>query len=87
MGDGYEQVSSPSLNDSTDFGYATETKIAETEQIASSEMEEKKTFIISSVLDPRYDLSVGKLTKVTPVAEPLFTIMVASYELSYHILT
>jgi len=59
MEDGYTRAGSDSFNDSTDFGYATERKIAETEQIASVEMEEKKTFIISSVLDPRSNVDVS----------------------------
>ena len=36
----------------TDFGIATETKTAETEQLCSAESEEKKTFTISSVINP-----------------------------------
>lgn len=33
------------------FGYATERKTAETEQLSSAEMEEKKTFVIRAVVD------------------------------------
>ena len=38
----------------SNFGYATMTRTAETEQIQSAELEEKKTFIIRSVINP-YD--------------------------------
>ena len=33
------------------FGYATERKTAETEQLSSAEVEEKKTFVIRAVVD------------------------------------
>ena len=39
--------------DGSDMHYATERKIAKTEQISSAEGEEKKTFIIKLVVDPR----------------------------------
>ena len=33
------------------FGYATERKTAETEQLSQAESEEKKTFVIRAVID------------------------------------
>ena len=39
--------------DGTDFGFGTETKMAETEQFYSAESEENKKFVIRSVVDGR----------------------------------
>lgn len=43
---------SSSEYEGTQFGIASETKTAETEQLSSAEMEEKKTFVIKSVVNP-----------------------------------
>ena len=43
---------SSSEYEGTQFGIASETKTAETEQLSSAEMEEKKTFVIKSVINP-----------------------------------
>lgn len=43
---------SSSEYEGTRFGIASETKTAETEQLSSAEMEEKKTFVIRSVINP-----------------------------------
>ena len=45
----------PTYQSERHLGYATETKTAETEQLFSSVQEEKKTFFIRSVIDPRND--------------------------------
>jgi hypothetical protein len=39
-------------HEGTDFGVATERKTAETEQLMAAEVEEKKTFVIQSVISP-----------------------------------
>jgi len=39
-------------HEGTDFGMATERKTAETEQLLAAEVEEKKTFVINSVINP-----------------------------------
>lgn len=41
------------------FGYATERKTAETEQLSSAEMEEKKTFVIRAVVDSDSGLEIS----------------------------
>ena len=52
---GYEETSTRGQHvQGGEFGFATETKTAETEQLTAAEMEEKKTFTIRSVIDP-YD--------------------------------
>lgn len=43
---------SSSEYEGTKFGIASETKTAETEQLSSAEMEENKTFVIRSVVNP-----------------------------------
>ena len=41
------------------FGFATERKTAETEQLSSTEMEERKTFLIRSVVDEATDTEIS----------------------------
>lgn len=48
-----------SLVEPTNFGVAHETRTAETEQLLSAEMEEQKTFIIRSVVDPRTEKEIS----------------------------
>ena len=43
---------STSSTDGTNFGLATETKTAESEELSKAEMEERKTFVIRSVVNP-----------------------------------
>ena len=42
-----------------EFGFATETKTAETDQISSYEVEEQKTFFIRAVVDPRTEQPIS----------------------------
>ena len=49
---GYEEARAGEGKEAGEFGYATTTKTAKTEQLETSNMEERKTFTIRSVVDP-----------------------------------
>ena len=52
-------TASQSEIEGAEFGYATMIRTAETEQIQSAELEEKKTFVIRSVVNPYDDSAIS----------------------------
>lgn len=58
---GFEEVSAAAADEveGSELGFATETRLAETVQINASELEERKTFIIRAVVNPKDDSEIS----------------------------